>query len=274
MTIIMHRYVLAAAAVILLVSPAEAVDFGWQPLSEGGIEYQVQIEPQLVDSFRREGYTSEVPPGLRDIRRIHITVGSERLPNQGDLQGPKVTKATPPASDTKSDSKVVEQSLPPAQPQTFGETEPKREVPQTDDTTKKTATESPPPLLDSSRPVTLPFFQSAPAKKVASETADTPEKPKLKPYEGPAIAVADKEESSRSHWKSVEAGMPATPGSSGSPSNSPPVAVSKPWGVLMFVLLVLFASLGANVYLAWIHQEVRLKYRALVTEMHGGSAAA
>ena len=48
---------------------------GGKPLSGGGIEYMVQVEPQLIDSFRQEGFTSEVPAGLRDIRRIRIDGG-------------------------------------------------------------------------------------------------------------------------------------------------------------------------------------------------------
>ena len=80
---------------------AIAIDFGWQELPGGGIEYLVQVEPTLVDSFKQGGFQSDIPPGLRDIRRIHIVVGEEKLPNQGNLDGPKVARnAQPPVEPT------------------------------------------------------------------------------------------------------------------------------------------------------------------------------
>jgi hypothetical protein len=72
---------------------AAAIQWGWQPLPDGGKEYIVQVEPQLTDleSFRKEGFTSAVPPTLRDIREIRIVVGSEALPNQGEIPAAPAT---------------------------------------------------------------------------------------------------------------------------------------------------------------------------------------
>ncbi len=56
-------------------------------------------------------------------------------------------------------------------------------------------------------------------------------------------------------------------------ANNPSRSAAKPWGILVLALLGLFASLGANVYLVWIHQGVRAKYRMLAGQMHGGAAA-
>ncbi len=66
---------------------ASAIQWGWQDIAQGGREYIVQIEPQLadLDAFRKEGFSSDIPPGLRNIRRIRIVVGSEPLPNQGEM---------------------------------------------------------------------------------------------------------------------------------------------------------------------------------------------
>src|SRR5437762_1354915 len=54
---------------------AKAVDFGWKELPGGGIEYQVQVEPELISTFEKQGFSSEIPAGLRDIRAIRITTG-------------------------------------------------------------------------------------------------------------------------------------------------------------------------------------------------------
>jgi len=63
------------------------VQWGWQPIADGGREYIVQVEPQLadLDSFRKDGFSSDIPPTLRDVRRIRIVVGSDPLPNQGEI---------------------------------------------------------------------------------------------------------------------------------------------------------------------------------------------
>ena len=94
---------MSGALYMFLAISAAGVQFGWQPIDGGGREYIVQVEPQLVDTFRKEGFTSDVPPDLRDIRRIRIVVGNAPLPNQGAMsaaQGPSKVAA----STTKSDA--------------------------------------------------------------------------------------------------------------------------------------------------------------------------
>src|SRR5690349_2376844 len=72
-----------SAAIALLAVVATGIQFGSAALPGGGNTYIVQIEPDLIDTFREKGYSSDVPPGLRDIRRIEIRVGTAPLPNQG-----------------------------------------------------------------------------------------------------------------------------------------------------------------------------------------------
>lgn len=293
----MRRFILTAVAVVWFVSRAGAVDFGWQTVSGGGIEYIVQVEPDLIDSFRQEGFTSEVPAGLRDIRRIRIEVGSGRLPNQGDLKGPTIAAATPPTDEPKES----DQNSQAAPPETFGQAKQKATPPAADSAADNTA--GAPPLLDSTRPVPpLPFFQSGPAKSISPKAdnavvsdahhgeqdleastvragassktagkAEGPGKPGLQPDEGAPIAATKNIASDR---RIVEAGMAAAPGEGeGAANNSPRATDAKPWGIFVLVVLGLFASLGANVYLAWIHQGVRAKYQTLAAQMHGGASA-
>ena len=83
-------------------------------------------------------------------------------------------------------------------------------------------------------------------------------------------------ESNESGRRTVEAGMATAPGSAGeadaAANHASSAGPTKPWGVLLLAILGLFASLGANAYLVWIHQEVRAKYRTLAGQMHGGAA--
>ena len=163
----MRRFILGVSALVCMVSRAGAVDFGWQTLSGGGIEYIVQVEPQLIDSFRQEGFTSEVPAGLRDIRRIRIEVGNERLPNQGDLTGPTIAQAAPAKAAVEGGGRRC--------PCAAGDI-------WTNGTeigggrrrkSREATSAGAPPLLDSSRPVPpLPFFQSGPAKSLSSNRSE------------------------------------------------------------------------------------------------------
>lgn len=86
-------------ATLITAAAAIGVQFGSQPLKDGGHLYILQVEPELVDSLSTDGFSSDVPPGLRDIRRLEIRVGNERLPNQGvtALKGPvEVAKPNEP----------------------------------------------------------------------------------------------------------------------------------------------------------------------------------
>jgi hypothetical protein len=68
------------ALVFLVATAAVGVDFGWQPLSDGGVEYIIQIEPQSIDLLAKDhDLSSDVPAGL-DVRRFRVTVGTGKLP--------------------------------------------------------------------------------------------------------------------------------------------------------------------------------------------------
>jgi len=73
----------------LLVALALGVDVGWKPLPEGGLEYIIQIEPELLNSLRSgQSISSDVPLVLQNIRRYRIQVGDGRLPQEGPLETP------------------------------------------------------------------------------------------------------------------------------------------------------------------------------------------
>jgi hypothetical protein len=271
----MRRAAIAVLLLIWAVARAGAVEFGWQALGGGGIEYIVQVEPDLIDSFRQEGFSSEVPAGLRDIRRIRIEVGSGKLPNQGDMTGPTVAQAAPPAavrSTTEPNRPVPNTTAP---PETFGQSQSKG--PSSADETAGGSASAPPPLLDSSHPIPpLPFFQSGPVKNISSNQLAAEERTpqeggaKLPLKERPAIAAPKERALDR---QKVEAGMPTaveSPDDGQGNAAGPSRAAAKPWGILVVALVGLFASLGANVYLVWIHQGVRAKYRTLAAQMGAG----
>ena len=117
-----YRIPALVIAFTLMFAPiiAQAVQFGWQQLPDGGIEYVVQVEPELLDSFRKDGFSSDIPASLqRDLRRIRIVVGNSKLPNEGDVMGPKTSapSSTPtPAARLDSSATSISQSAAPNQP--------------------------------------------------------------------------------------------------------------------------------------------------------------
>jgi len=70
------------ALALALLASVVGVDYGWQINRAGELEYIVQIEPQLVAALRDgETLESEIPPNMRNIRRIIVRVGSGALPH-------------------------------------------------------------------------------------------------------------------------------------------------------------------------------------------------
>jgi hypothetical protein len=284
---------------------ANAVEFGWQELPGGGIEYRVQIEPDLLDIFRQEGYSSEIPPGLRDVRRIRITTGTARLPNQGDVQGPAIAQSPTPAptntvADAKKDSesmngrkidpskdeqvvptgasepqKLVGASASPLSVTTFNG-QPNAEQPNSAERKTAAAPEIENPLSSFS------IFQFGKSKGINSSSsptgnngaADASAKSGLDPSavnvteadrRGIEATTAPAIESNEAIHKTAK--IPQETSTTDNPNGSTGVAAAKPWLPFMIALLGLFASLAANMYLVWIHQHIRSKYLALLRRM-------
>lgn len=76
------------AVLLMAATTLVGIDVGYQPLPEGGVEYIIQIEPQLLDRLAKgEDLESAVPPEL-DVRRYRITVGNAILPRELPTSSP------------------------------------------------------------------------------------------------------------------------------------------------------------------------------------------
>jgi hypothetical protein len=70
-----------------LAAVTMGVEVGWQRLPDGGVEYVIQIEPEMLELLKEgEDYASDIPRGLRDVRSYRITVGTGPLPREGGLE--------------------------------------------------------------------------------------------------------------------------------------------------------------------------------------------
>jgi len=87
-----------------------------------------------------------------------------------------------------------------------------------------------------------------------------------------ATAAAAGSPASQSDVKTGAGATSAPPGanSSGTGSDDNGASEAKPWLPLAGAVIALFASLGANVYLAWNTLALRSRYRSLVAQFHAG----
>jgi hypothetical protein len=224
-----------SASIVLLAFAATGIQFGSEALPSGGNTYIVQIEPELIDTFREKGFSSDVPPGLRDIRRIEIRVGTAPLPNQGLTvlkvpSGGAADATKPPRLDAAADdpgSKHVADSRGP-------KSEPMENSP------KKLSADLPANSLSGKREHTAEqaSFQS---RERSAPAADG----------GPSAAAATLANSNGKR--------------AASPNDSESEWASIP---LLAALGALIVSASGNLYLAWVHMGTRRRYREVVNQLH------
>ncbi len=110
---------------LLIAAASLGIDAGWQPLPEGGLEYIVQIEPQMLETMSSaliEDNVSDIPPDLlSSVRKIRITFGTQALPREGLAQPaptavPHPAAAPPTASQADAAPELDPANEPPAQP--------------------------------------------------------------------------------------------------------------------------------------------------------------
>ena len=67
---------------ILIALTTLGVESGYEPATDGQLEYIVQIEPQMVPQLAKgQDVTSELPRGLA-VRHFRVTIGTGKLPKQ------------------------------------------------------------------------------------------------------------------------------------------------------------------------------------------------
>ncbi len=73
-------------SVILIAAATLGIDYGWQPLEDGQLEYIIQIEPELLSAMRQgEEVVSELTGDVRGVRRFRIKIGNDPLPREGQM---------------------------------------------------------------------------------------------------------------------------------------------------------------------------------------------
>ena len=250
----MNSLMLAVAAASL------SLDVGWQPVPEGGVEYIIQIEPQLLESLKRQDVWSDVPPGL-DIRRYRITVGNETLPRQ----------QPPPSEPPRSEPPPIAAAPPNAATISPSDEKPASPV----EAPKENTFDEPPDRYPPSDEAgSAPKIEPAPSEKsrfdqagALPDEADAPRKlepqPDSDPLGGRATSYNEPGETREAKKPLGQVAQQSISSEAGTETEPPP------WLPLVFTALALFLSLSANVYLVWIAWGARHRYRALLDRFRG-----
>jgi hypothetical protein len=236
------RIALVGLIYFAVASTALAVGYGWQELPDGGIEFLFRVEPGLLETVPLA--TAELPRGIPEIRRIRVILTADKLPNEGTLPKPVAEPAKGPSGEAAPSPKPEAQQ---------GIKDKITGLPPPPDTLPTAYTDSPPARPIENQSTGIGFSTRADhntEKRPAAAETGTPDQTQPPHLDGKELPKeGDK------HFK-VE------------------LPESRPWLPLTGALVALFASLGANAYLAWIHQSLRSNYRSLLARMKGDSAAA
>jgi hypothetical protein len=227
------------AALVLLAAAACGVDYGYQPLPDGGFEYIIQLEPELLDALRDgEAVTSDIRLDLRGARSYRIVVGTEPPPREAP---PRLSPAQVDAADADADDE-----MPAAEDgDEEAESEPDEAAHEGHNHTAHR------PGLEGRGGLSPPQGDAegdaAPGPFDADENS------------GPLVQQADYQQQAGGEEQDAE----GSPSDSTADDREPP----KPWVPFSLAMLGLFASVGGNCYLGWLALGLRNRYIAALTAL-------
>jgi len=252
---------------------------GWQQLDDGGYEYIIQIEPEMLDSLRAgRNILSDLPPALQNIRRYRITVGNEPLPHEGIP--PELIAGPPPAG---TDAGEFEVGQPAVTDDAAGPPlliDPQQQIPIADwpgpgdaDPVLAPALES--GLAGEAPPPDAQRYENPPRPAVGESTVDVVESAPVPEAPGTLEVPADSRSLVEPTSGLSEAPTPtvAEDGGVGEETAQPSLSAKPPladeaeprdWWLLTATLVGLFLSLGANLFLVWVTWGTRSRYRELL----------
>jgi len=262
---------------------ALGIDVGWRPLSEGGVEYLIQIEPDLLDTLQPgEAIGSDVPPRLvGQIRAYRITVGTEELPRELPQELPVAAGETEveieppgPAERVTEPPGLAPFSALPDPSASPGVASPALQAPPFE----QPLPEVPGVSGEAERPaVPLPGSLTPHAGEVGEPGGAEPQ-PRSWPATSPPNLLPDvsarepmKAEQAVFQMPEEDAGPPAPEKAKqeqGAAGEKP-----KPWVPLLVTLFGLIASVSVNVFLGWMALDFRSRYQGLVRRASEGTVA-
>ncbi len=267
-------------SIVCLAAILLGVDARWPPLPDGGVQYVIQIEPQMLKGLESgdiETVGSDVPPHVKDVRAYQIAIGTQRLAKN---------KPTPNVRSPILDGVDTEWIRLPAggvecrvwiKPEVLDELEkPGRVIEGKIPANVKrlsgfTITVGTKPL--SSRSHYTPKAQTVPNVAPSQPPSDAllPDMPPYQCIFKPDAGSRQMPVQPANHLQQSETAADDQPrpkvDSNSLARKAPPQEPAKPWTPLTIVVIGLSASLGGNVFLLWIMQGLRSRYSALLRRM-------
>jgi hypothetical protein len=225
---------------VVLTLGALGIEVGWMPLPDGGHEYTIQIEPEVLEILKQQEdeVFSEVPPQI-NVRRYRLKVGRGKLARVVGPDPRSAAIATVPAPLPKtpegSGGAPHAESKGPTLAEATDKTRPA-------DDTKATADHPPLGHKTWADPETPAKLNDAP-RADALRTSGHDEPPAIMNVKKPAGEPGDGQ---------------AEP--------------AKPWIPFITAIVILCCSLGANVFLGWAAWEARSRYRAAIAKLRPSPA--
>jgi hypothetical protein len=246
--------------IVLMATATLGVDQGWQPIAGGGYEYIIQIEPETLDSIRSgRDLFLHLPESMVGVQSYRITSGSGPLPHNGE---------PPPAIAQAARTEV------PGGPRLGGAPNP---MPKGPDLRKgadmgkgAVADEKATPETMTPEPGSRPLpVQPTGNRQAEGNQQATGNQQASGESASPVAAMADATKTPRTAVPNEP------PQDGGSPSDDLPKgfdaagrAETKPvWMSLNAALMVLFASLGVNMFLGWVTVAQRGRYRSVLARL-------
>jgi hypothetical protein len=273
------------ALLFCLSAAAMGVDYGWQPVAGGGIEYIIQVDPALLDSLKAgHDLFSDLPSSVSNVRRYRITVGNERLPHHGEPPpavvpasgqalggGASSARAKPAEIDT---SQLPGPVLNPALVLDAPTKQRRRD---------ELKEEEPDRLVDSDAAEPLgsrvtgfrPQRTQARTEQSADREDDLGEKGQRASTAVKEEKTTPKEQKTAPQEAKTSTQKHVAADETESPSDHPSTKTDESLTTKTALTHVgLFTSLCLNVFLLWVTTGQRSRYRALVRRMFEGSGAA
>ena len=221
----------------------------------------IQVSAKSVDQLRTEGVLIEVPEDQRNAGRIEISVGDKRQDEPTPSAASKGEGAGTPAKNPFEKKNPFDKSNEPSG---------------ADVSRNKSDNNTGPELKGQNAPFP-PNDSEPPAKESAKTQSDTNVgKPRpswlggseaKKAAEVQTASHAQGNQSKGAQFEASPSDPEARPESNVSIAERDAEEPSRPWLPLTAALLALFASLGGNLYLAWLNHDSRTRYRRLLNRM-------
>lgn len=231
---------------LLLAAASVGIDFGWQPIAGGGVEYIIQIEPELLESLAsgRADIVSEIPPFLQGVRSYRITVGTGPLPHHGE---------PPPMADALDEDQGIGMPGPDEDPLAGafdGEGAKSHRQPRT----QRNARSEVNPAAYEELDAVGPQLTGAGAEDQSANAGEATRR-----HTGVAPTTGQD-----ARDQTTDEDEPSPSDQHGQPSGVAGTTSSRPWLPLGLALIALCASLAGNAYQGWAMFALRQRYLLLL----------